>query len=240
MENNICGKMYEAVSAMCSFWEDKDKNSLIKVIGEVKRFLPTFANLLNTSNVLGDEDEASLRKLREWIGNFEETSMSMQLRKDKPYLESKESKDYQSLLSMVKETINNYFEPPIFEPQQINQTYKLLLENRNAIAEVMGVSSDVFASKLEKWLRQGEAKVMRSYSDDLLELFHNNTNLIESLIGLSDDEIAKQIKLWKRQKDKLGKPLIENPDNALKSRFAKELKANGLIKQSEIAFRIKL
>ena len=58
--------------------------------------------------------------------------------------------------------------------------------------------------------------------------------------GASDDEIARKIKGWAKEKDKLGKPLIENPENGLKSRFAKELKANGIIKQSEKTFRIKL
>ena len=74
----------------------------------------------------------------------------------------------------------------------------------------------------------------------LLDLFHNNTYLIAELVGLSDDEIARKIKGWAKEKDKLGKPLIENPENGLKSRFAKELKANGMIKQSEKTFRIKL
>ena len=52
--------------------------------------------------------------------------------------------------------------------------------------------------------------------------------------------IAGKIKGWAKEKDKLGKPLIENPENGLKTRFAKELKANGIIKQSEKTFRTKL
>lgn len=99
-----------------------------------------------------------------------------------------------------------------------------------------------------KWLEEykeslsvvPDAKGERSYSGGLLDLFHNNTYLIAELVGLSDDEIARKIKGWAKEKDKLGKPLIENPENGLKSRFAKELKANGIIKQSEKTFRIKL
>lgn len=99
-----------------------------------------------------------------------------------------------------------------------------------------------------KWLEEykeslsvaPDAKGERSYSGGLLDLFNNNVPLIEELVGLSDDEIARKIKGWAKEKDKLGKPLIENPENALKSRFARELKANGIIKLSEKAFRIKL
>ena len=79
-----------------------------------------------------------------------------------------------------------------------------------------------------------------SYSDDLIKLFNGNTYLIEQLIGKSDNDIAHLIKNWAKEKDKFGKPLIENPENGLKSSFAKELKANGIIKQSKKTFRIKL
>lgn len=79
-----------------------------------------------------------------------------------------------------------------------------------------------------------------SYSDDLIKLFNGNTDLIEQLIGRPDNDIARLIKKWAKEKDRFEKPLIENPENGLKSRFAKELKANGIIKQSEKTFRIKL
>ena len=99
-----------------------------------------------------------------------------------------------------------------------------------------------------KWLEEykdslivvPDAKGEHSYSDGLLHLFHNNTNLIAELVGLSDDEIARKIKGWAKEKDKLGKPLIQNPKNGLKSSFAKELKANGIIQQAERTFRTKL
>lgn len=99
-----------------------------------------------------------------------------------------------------------------------------------------------------KWLEEykeslsvvPDAKGERFYLDGLLDLFNNNTYLIEELVGLSDDEIARKIKGWAKEKDKLGKPLIKNPENGLKSRFAKELKANGIINQSEKTFRNKL
>lgn len=80
----------------------------------------------------------------------------------------------------------------------------------------------------------------REYSADLVELFRGNTELIDELVSLSDDEIARKIKGWAAQKDKFGKPMIENPDNRLKSKFAKELKKNNLIKLSESSFRAKL
>lgn len=78
------------------------------------------------------------------------------------------------------------------------------------------------------------------FSDKLLKLFHNNEYLIEQLRGLSDGSIADKIRKWKNEKDKFGKPLIENPDNQLKSEYARELKSNGLIKCSEKNFRNKL
>lgn len=85
-----------------------------------------------------------------------------------------------------------------------------------------------------------DAKGERSYSDGLLDLFHNNTNLIAELVGLSDDEIAIKINGWAKDKDKLGKPLIKNPKNGLRLCFARELKANGIIKQAVKTFRLKL
>lgn len=81
---------------------------------------------------------------------------------------------------------------------------------------------------------------MAQYSKELLSLFHNNTNLIEELIGKSDDDIAKQINKWANEKDKFGKPLIENPRNNLKQKFANGLKAAGIIKQAARTFRNKL
>ena len=99
-----------------------------------------------------------------------------------------------------------------------------------------------------KWLEEykeslivvPDAKGEHSYSDGLLDLFHNNTHLIAELVGLSDDEIAIKIKGWAKEKDKLGKPLIENPENNLKSSFARELKANGIIRLTAKNFREKL
>ena len=80
----------------------------------------------------------------------------------------------------------------------------------------------------------------RGYSAELVKLFRGHIELIDKLVGFSDDEIARKIKGWAAQKDKFGKPMIENPDNRLKSTFAKELKKNNLIKLSESSFRAKL
>lgn len=99
-----------------------------------------------------------------------------------------------------------------------------------------------------KWLEEykeslsvvPDVKGEHSYSDGLLDLFHNNTYLIAELVGLSDDEIAIKINGWAKDKDKQGKPLIKNPKNGLRLCFARELKANGIIKQAVKTFRLKL
>lgn len=97
------------------------------------------------------------------------------------------------------------------------------------------------SAKEEKSFDEAEAiNQAKKYSDGLLNLFHGNIDLIEQLNGLSDNEIAIQIRSWKTQKDKMGRPLIENPDNYLKSEYARELKENGLIKCNVNNFRNKL
>lgn len=81
---------------------------------------------------------------------------------------------------------------------------------------------------------------IKKYPEKLLELFRGKDYLIDSLNGLSDKQIAYCIKKWAKEKDKSGKPLIENPDNALKSSFAEELKNAGIITQSKRTFRDRL
>lgn len=83
----------------------------------------------------------------------------------------------------------------------------------------------------------GSMKSQKSYSEGLVSLFHGHTELIEQLICLSDDEIAGLITEWAKQKDNLGKPLIENPKNNLRSAFAQALKRDGIIKGSADRFR---
>lgn len=78
------------------------------------------------------------------------------------------------------------------------------------------------------------------YTPELLKLFKNRAELIDELIGKSDKEIAALIKKWAGEKDKLGKPLIENPYNNLKTAFAESLKENRIIKLSKRSFRNKL
>lgn len=75
---------------------------------------------------------------------------------------------------------------------------------------------------------------------ELIQLFHGNTYLLNDLIGKSDDEIVSLIGKWARTKDDDNKPLIENPQNNLKSKFAQELKRAGFIKCTENTFRTKL
>ena len=76
------------------------------------------------------------------------------------------------------------------------------------------------------------SNIKREYSDDLVQLFKGHTELINELIGKSDKEISSLIKRWSKEKDKFGKPLIENPDNNLKTSFATALKNAGMIKKS--------
>ena len=118
----------------------------------------------------------------------------------------------------------------------------------NLLCEMQKCPKYAINEQQMKWLEEykeslsvvPDAKGERSYLSGLLDLFHNKTYLIEELVGLSDDEIARKIKGWAKEKDKLGKPLIENPENGLKLRFAEELKANGIIKLSIKTFRTKL
>lgn len=80
----------------------------------------------------------------------------------------------------------------------------------------------------------------QTYTKELLQLFKGRVELITELKGLSNNEIASKIKEWAKSRDKLGKPLIENPGNGLKSKYAQCLKENGLITESESNFRKKL
>lgn len=83
-------------------------------------------------------------------------------------------------------------------------------------------------------------ETQREYSADLVNLFRGHTELIDELIGLPDDEIARKIKGWAKQKAKLERTLIENPKNNMRSKFARELKASGIIHEAERTFRNKL
>lgn len=80
----------------------------------------------------------------------------------------------------------------------------------------------------------------REYSAELVNLFRGHTGLIDALVGLSDAEIAKKIKGWASQRDKFGKNLIENPENNLRAKYARELKENSIIKGTEDRFKRKL
>ena len=80
----------------------------------------------------------------------------------------------------------------------------------------------------------------QTYTKELLQLFKGRVELITELKGLSNNEIASKIKKWAKSRDELGKPLIENPGNGLKSKYAQYLKENELITESESNFRKKL
>lgn len=131
------------------------------------------------------------------------------------------------------------------------------LENRQDLVDHLRTFSDIAEThfnkaKYKKWvIYPNNVKWMESwaqevettnnvYSTILLRLFHNNIYLIDEIVGSSDDEIAKKIKQWAKERDKFGKPLIENPENNLRTAFAKALKANNLIKCSIDIFRRKL
>ena len=196
MENNICSKMYDAVTAMCSFVAEENIKRVQNLIGEVKRYFPTFAKLLSSDVVLCDADETNLRKLRDWITRFEEVE-NPRLKNIPEWLDDKAYKDYLSLLSMVKETIKGYFVPPTFEPQQLEQTYKLLFANRLAIAEVMGLSADSFANKLERWLRQNEASQSDKVKEfrDILKNFLTDEDITRLLNQLPKISVLN-LKRW--------------------------------------------
>lgn len=234
--DNIYARMCEAVTDACVFSDDS--KFLKSMIAEMSRLLPIFSKEVSSNPVLDALEIGYLRKINEQIENFYLVYFP-QMENNASLMESKTYKDFLSLLKMIETTVETYFTSLTFEPQQIEITYKLLMENKNVIADVMGVSPESVANKLAEWL-QGGGTHSGSYSDGLLKLFRNNKNLIEQLKGLSDDSIAIQIRKWKNEKDKFGKPLIENPDNMLKSEYARELKSNGLIKCSEKIFRNKL
>lgn len=79
-----------------------------------------------------------------------------------------------------------------------------------------------------------------TYTPELLQLFKGHEELITELMVLSNNKVASKINEWAKTRDKFGKPLIENPGNGLKSKFAKCLKENGIITESASNFRKKL
>lgn len=85
-----------------------------------------------------------------------------------------------------------------------------------------------------------EPPTKAEYRKELIKLFHGNVHLLSELVGKSDNEIASLISKWAGMKDNRGKPLIENPKNNLKSKFAHELKHAGFMKCTENTFRAKL
>lgn len=203
MENNICGKMYEAVTAMCTFVAQENIKGVQNLIGEVKRYFPIFANQLSSDVILCDADETNLRELRDWITNFEEVEKP-RLKNIPEWLDDKAYKDCLSLLSMVKETIKGYFVPPTFEPQQLEQTYKLLFANRLAIAEVMGLSADSFANNLERWLRQNEASQsdkVKEFRDKYAEYVPNVDDFIKKLRTIKGKVLKHKYDEWFAKSD---------------------------------------
>ncbi len=195
--------MYEAVTAMCSFVAQENIKGVQNLIGEVKRYFPIFANQLSSDVILCDADETNLRELRDWITNFEEVEKP-RLKNIPEWLDDKAYKDCLSLLSMVKETIKGYFVPPTFEPQQLEQTYKLLFANRLAIAEVMGLSADSFANNLERWLRQNEASQsdkVKEFRDKYAEYVPNVDDFIKKLRTIKGKVLKHKYDEWFAKSD---------------------------------------
>lgn len=111
-------------------------------------------------------------------------------------------------------------------------------ERINFIKEDIAIFFPLFFQEIElRKLLLPDALPQQAYSSDLLDLFKGHRELISQFIGKSDIEIAVLIKDWASQRDKFGRPLIENPENNLRSLFASELKKSGLIKCSERTFR---
>ena len=152
--NNVCARMYDAVVAICG--NSDDSVFLQSMIAEINRLFPIFSKEVTCSPILGTIEEDYLRKIGEQIDNFYLVYLP-QMDRNASLMESKAYKDFLSLLNMIETTVENYFTPPTFEPQQIEPTYKLLMEHKNVIAEVMGVSSDSFADRVMGWL-QGKRK----------------------------------------------------------------------------------
>lgn len=76
------------------------------------------------------------------------------------------------------------------------------------------------------------SEVLAKYPCELLALFKFHTELIDELVGKSNGEIAGLINNWAKGRDGAGRALIENPKNNMRSTFARELKAAGLIQCS--------
>lgn len=155
MQNNdICARMYDVVMAICG--DPSDSEFLCSMIAEIKRLLPIFSKEVSSNPVLDAMEEEYLRKIDESISNFNVVYLP-QMENNAILSGSKAYKDFLSLLKMIETTVETYFTPPTFEPQQIEPTYKLLMENKNVIADVMGVSPDSFADRVMLWL-QGKRK----------------------------------------------------------------------------------
>lgn len=136
---------------------------------------------------------------------------------------------------LYKEMIKDFINPDPAPSIKINLAliYKRILfpvdANIRRVIKYMDISNNT-SNNLNK----------TDYSLELLKLFRDHTELIDQLIGKSDNDIATLIKKWATEKDKFGKPLIENPDNSLKSEFANALKEAGIIKTSKDRFSRKL
>ena len=146
--------------------------------------------------------------------------------------------------------------------KQLEKTYNALkdfeLYAQITYGEAFDEKFDTLLDALELWEQEvepfmriygntnedeGETDVSvngKTYTENLIKLFHGNTDLIDELIGKSDEEIAACIKKWCNERDKFGKPLIENPKNNLRKDFAQALKENGIISGAVGSFRKRL
>lgn len=148
-------------------------------------------------------------------------------------------KDFELYAHIIYGEKTNEFEN-IFEEDEFNEKFENIFDTIKLWEQEVEPFMRIYGNTNED---EGETDVRgngKTYTDNLIKLFHNNTDLIDKLIGKSDEEIAACIKKWCNERDKLGKPLINNPKNNLRKDFAEALKENGIISGAVTTFRKKL
>ena len=149
----------------------------------------------------------------------------------------------------IEETgLNQCEQLPLHElTEQLITVSATQAKNIDSIIERMDKSNQMCSNSKETSQSQGYEEadnsnntLQKNYGKGLLNLFHGNTNLIDELNGKTDKQIAYLINKWSKQLNNHNRPLIENPKNNLRSKFARELKNNGLIKCCVDVFSRKL
>ncbi len=249
-----CCSFMEILNKDCSILQ-KDNHGNRRIETECPKIAWGFTAFLITNSIIDTKG-----RLRVKIGEQEKTLIFLEeqylkSQKENYYNLKKDDYDYYSANSCNDEIREL---DTLFIKQHIEQERNLLERTKK------GNNSDIIGAYLnysEKYIEFLENKYIeinreqevvsdsinnendptkKIYPKKLLELFRGKDYLIDSLNGLSDKQIAYCIKKWAKEKDPYGKPLIENPDNALKSSFAEELKNAGIISQSKRTFRDRL